>query len=462
MKNYLFGISILCENILSSGFLDGYGIDGLFDNSPEKWGIVQYGHEIKKPYYNPEINIVVTAGRRYWVEIITQLMNLGYRRITLIYKTENGYAERILDYSHLDYEQDKEKLVLLYLEHKSYSGIWAVYQLWKNHLVNTYGFKLKFFDAEPESDEHIYYQVAARYIITEKAWKYNRNEFNAELVQLWHGYPLKALGHMLADSNETICRYEDEYWSKYDYIASYGQMYTAFLCASYATMADRFIVTGMPRNDFLYITDGRKNITERFPACEGKKIVLYMPTFRQGERNVKNGDSQGYMFYWNDFDVEQLQDFCRKNNIFFIFKLHPSDSSKVNEWCLESDCLGSLTDALLGDKAMYEFLNGADVLITDYSSVYFDYLLLDRPVIFTNKDESAYLNNRGFMLEPLDFWRPGAKVNKMPDFYETIKKAVEGVDEYKEARKTLIPLVHKHVDGNSTQRLFDFMKRNKV
>lgn len=216
-------------------------------------------------------------------------------------------------------------------------------------------------------------------------------------------------------------------------------------------------MTGMPRNDLLFVTDGRQNMTDRFPDSRGKKIILYMPTFREAD-GVRNGDENGYLFYWNDFDIDELQSVCRRYNLFFVFKLHPSDEAKVKEWCMESDCCGLLTEQLLGDRAMYEFINGADALITDYSSVYFDYLLLNRTIIFTNKDENSYAKNRGFILEPLEFWRPGPVVNTMKSFYEELEKVAHGKDDFEEARKKLMPFVHHHTDGYAAQRLFDFLK----
>ena len=100
------------------------------------------------------------------------------------------------------------------------------------------------------------------------------------------------------------------------------------------------------------------------------------------------------------------------------------------------------------------------MLITDYSSVYFDYLLLNKPIIFTNRDEEEYIKNRGVILEPLDFWRPGAIVDNMESLRKEIILAISGKDRYKDRRKELMPFVHKFTDGKSTQRLFDFIRSN--
>lgn len=68
----------------------------------------------------------------------------------------------------------------------------------------------------------------------------------------------------------------------------------------------------------------------------------------------------------------------------------------------------------------YNILNAVDILITDYSSIYFDFLLLDRPIIFTPIDYEEYKHNRGFLLEPFDFWAPGDKCFCYEDLKLTI------------------------------------------
>ena len=190
-----------------------------------------------------------------------------------------------------------------------------------------------------------------------------------------------------------------------------------------------------------------------------------MPTFRKVEAEIAfyartDGSTDGYLFYWQDFSVDILEKFCERNNIYFVFKLHPSDASKVRTWHAHSDHIGVITDEDLSDKCIYEYLNAADLLISDYSSVYFDYLLLDRPILFTDKDIDDYAANRGIMLEPLELWRPGAVVHTMNDLMAEIEEALDGRDLYKAARARTRALVHHYVDGRSTQRLLDFISED--
>lgn len=460
MKTYLFGISVYAQKLVESGVLEEYLIEGLFDNSAEKWETEVFGLKIEKPYYSPDIEIIITVGASYHLEIISQLFELGYCKFTtIIRKSEGIYEKKVYDYSHKDYKGDKENLVLLFLEHRSYSGICAIDYMCTNKLVDTHSFRIEMFTDNAQDTDYYYNLAVAKYIITERWWNHNY-KITAKIIQLWHGFPLKAMGHMLAQYDEKKYGYLDEYWRKFDYILSYGLNYTTFLTACYGTLFEQYRVTGMPRNDLLFLADGKKNLAEKMPASRGKRIVMYMPTFRviMDQGVTMNGNEEGYLFYWKDFDAGKLEDFCKKNNVFFIFKLHPSDVSKVGKLSIQSEYMDILTDDMLGDKCMYEFLNAADVLVTDYSSVYFDYLLLNRPIVFTDNDSASYAENRGFMLEPLEFWRPGPVVHTFERFLGEIKKALDGQDEYGQARETLMPFVHQYRDAGSTQRLFDLMK----
>lgn len=460
MRTYLFGISSFAKKLADSGCLNDCRIEGLFDNNPEKWGQEKFGVKIEKPYYSSEIEIIITVGASYHLEIIAQLLELGYYRFSFFEKkAERVYEKRIYDYSQMNYCDDKNNLVLLYLEHRSYSGICALEYMCKNRLINTYAYRIKLFNNDRNDSDYYYDLIAAKYIITERSWS-NYPAVKAKIIQLWHGFPLKTMGHMLSKYDVTKYGDPNEFWQKMDYILSYGLNYTTFMSACYGTLLKQYRVTGMPRNDLLFLTDGKGNLERKIPASCGKKIVMYMPTFRAIEDGgiTVNGDDEGYLFYWKDFDAEKIEKFCRENNIFFLFKLHPSDASKVSRLRIESENIGILTDDMLDDKCMYEFLNAADVLVTDYSSVYFDYLLLNRPIVFTDNDSASYAENRGFMLEPLEFWRPGPVVHTFERFLGEIKKALDGQDEYEQARETLMPFVHQYRDAGSTQRLFDLMK----
>lgn len=456
MKKYLFGIARFCDEVLSNNVVSLETVNGLFDNDASKAGQKKYGMRIQKPQYYDNTEVIITMPPQYHLGALRQLLELGYSHITIIYGNGTGYDRKQYDFSSCCYRRKADCLIVLYLQHKSYSGVSAIAYMLRNRYVTLpSGVEAVVMEGQQDETAYYYYTAMADYFITER----DCFRVHGKFIQLWHGFPLKALGHMMkgfqAEKNRTT-----NLWQRYDYIASYGQIYTDFMCACYGTPACQYWTTGMPRNDLLFVTDGKQNLQKILPDSAGKKVILYMPTFRELEhKNVYqmqvDGDADGYLFYWEDFSISRFDQFCREKNLYFVFKLHPSDASKVKTWCASSENIGILTDEMLADKCMYEYLNAADVLITDYSSVYFDYLLLDRPIIFTDKDLDAYTAQRGLILEPLDFWRPGAAVHTMDLLEREIMNAVGGKDVYQEKRKCLLPLIHHYRDKDSTKRLLE-------
>lgn len=197
---------------MKGGFFDDRSIDGLFDNLEEKQGTAYNELVIEKPYFSNEIYILITTARKYWLDIIDQLLKLGYRKFSLIDIQNEEYVERKLDYSHLDYEEDRKRLVLLYLEHKSYSNIWALEYLRNIGRLNVYDFRVKIWEDNKEQDEYFYDLAAARFVITERKLPYDMDARNAEIIQLWHGYPLKVMGNMLVNYNDETDNFFTELW----------------------------------------------------------------------------------------------------------------------------------------------------------------------------------------------------------------------------------------------------------
>lgn len=96
-----------------------------------------------------------------------------------------------------------------------------------------------------------------------------------------------------------------------------------------------------------------------------------------------------------------------------------------------------------------------DVLITDYSSAYIDYLLLDRPVVFAPFDLEQYLANDRELYEDYDSSTPGPKCISWEEVINALDDVFSGTDQYKDARKQAISKYHSYVDANSCQRVYE-------
>ena len=95
----------------------------------------------------------------------------------------------------------------------------------------------------------------------------------------------------------------------------------------------------------------------------------------------------------------------------------------------------------------------SDALITDYSSVFYDYLLLDRPIAFTINDLNEYADTRGFVFEnPLQFM-PGEKISTKHEFIRFLENVYQGDDRYQSKRKEINDFCNYYTDGNNCERI---------
>ena len=105
---------------------------------------------------------------------------------------------------------------------------------------------------------------------------------------------------------------------------------------------------------------------------------------------------------------------------------------------------------------IYDVLAFVDVLITDYSSIYFDYLLLNRPIVFYVPDLERYKETRGFLLEPYEKWTPGDKARTIPGLIQALQEAIDNPDKWKREREWLRDVMFKYQDGKASERIIKY------
>jgi len=175
----------------------------------------------------------------------------------------------------------------------------------------------------------------------------------------------------------------------------------------------------------------------------GGKLVVYMPTFR---------DTGGTFLADKALDIPLLNAFCKKHKIFFLAKFHPSMGISVE---------GSLEAFAVYDSAqdIYPFLPLADALITDYSSIYFDFMLIDKPLIFYPYDKERYLQqDREFFFEYEDV-TPGVHVTTQDELLKAIYSAtVEGQDDHASSRRLLRDKAFGCIDAGASARVCEWIK----
>jgi len=193
-----------------------------------------------------------------------------------------------------------------------------------------------------------------------------------------------------------------------------------------------------------------------------KKVIAYLPTYRTWKQDLKVNGNRNWdnLFGFESFDLEQFADFLRDNHLFLICKLHHMEYNQLNfvEYSNYSEVIRFIqeVDLIEHDIDLYEILANVEMLLTDYSSVYFDLLLTGIPLIFVPVDLQDYIKNRGFNMEPYDFWAPGPKVFSQRQLQETILSLFE-TDAYASTRNQLCNIVHAYKDDQAHARVWNLV-----
>lgn len=285
---------------------------------------------------------------------------------------------------------------------------------------------------------------------------YNGFHLNFEM---WHGFPIKLLGAMQKTVSERSIEYYRNRSKHTDLVFSYSQLYTTIFNSCFPSHAEKYRITGMPRNDLLF-EEGSLNKLEKLCKrnLSNYNIVFYLPTWRKGKNEViETSNEWNKLFGFKNEKTEIVKDIIEKNNLFLVVKLHPFEFNKYkNLEIFKHDRVFLLSeDILLEYKIhLYELMGCCKVLITDYSSIFFDTLLIDTPLIFAPTDLDEYNENRGFLLEPYDYLTPGPTVSTLEELEMELRKLLNQQDEWRDKRKQVKKLVFKYYDNKSSLRVW--------
>lgn len=270
------------------------------------------------------------------------------------------------------------------------------------------------------------------------------NNGKTKLIQLWHGFPLKKIG--LDDHKFTTKEGKIKYlWVKKLIFPFIIEKYD-LICSSSEEDKEKFItafnnknivITGYPRNDIFY---------KELSKSSSKIIVGYFPTFRS------NTGATVDFFSDYKFDAKNWDNILKEKNIELKIKLHPVNKPK-------SEVLDRLSIieniSFLDEIDITSFLTEVDILITDYSSIYFDFLLTNKPIIFYPFDFDTYLSNDRELYYSYNEVTPGAKCYNWEEVLDRISYISSGKDEFKIERNNLKSRFHCYEDGLNSLRVFN-------
>lgn len=265
----------------------------------------------------------------------------------------------------------------------------------------------------------------------------------------------------IMDKKNKKFAFTPEEYENIDKVCITSKMNMLIQSAFSAIPENKYIVTGNPRTDTLLLSNGKENIEKIIgKSIEGKKIIFNMPTFHIHENSgVVNGSVFNDSIKIKDFDYKQFDEFLKDNNIICISKVHHAEertiTNKVQNRKLENLLFVSNKDFENKNLDLYEVLNCADGLITDYSSIYGDFLFMNKPIIFVNADIEEYRKERGISLEPYDFWTAGPKVQTQDALQKEILKSLFDEEYYKHKREELQGVFYENKDSSASLRVWE-------
>lgn len=223
-----------------------------------------------------------------------------------------------------------------------------------------------------------------------------------------------------------------------------------------------FRTFGYPRNDMLLENVGLGLENPFFDNVSCDTMVLWMPTFRQSiKKSLSESECDtetGLPLYETKEDLKNLDLILERNRIQLQIKIHHLQADK--EIFKESfSNIKILTDSEIHSKGyqLYEVIGKSDALITDYSSVANDYLLLDKPIAFILDDIEIYEKNRGFTFEDVRKVMPGDFVYTKNEFEDFVIRVKNRLDKNKDKREQLINQIHSHTDNKSSYRIAKYV-----
>ena len=266
-----------------------------------------------------------------------------------------------------------------------------------------------------------------------------------KFIQVWHacgafkkfGYSVIGKGYGASDDYiEDIPIH-----SNYDAVLVSSKEVIPYYAEAFNMDAGKILPIGVPRTDIFFDMEEKyrieKNFFDKYPDLKNKKIILYAPTFR--------GRGQTTVSFDMTLDFDMISKNLKEDEV-MVLKMHPFVKARIDsKWRNIIDLSDSMD--------INELMIISDLLITDYSSVVFEFSLMDKPIIMYSPDREEYIKERDFYYEYEGFV-PGPIVNNTKELIGKLNSDgwdTEKVSKFKEK-------FFDYRDGKSTERFINLLK----
>lgn len=246
------------------------------------------------------------------------------------------------------------------------------------------------------------------------------------------------------------------------YLLSQSEFFVKYNLQEYVVNKEQIFCAGLPRND-VFFHSNTNSIEKLIPDLSNyQKVIIWVPTFRQHMSTTRiDCDFSmplGIPILYNENDVQKLNALLIDRKILLIIKPHPAQNMHLIKDMKCSNIRFVVNDDLVrAGIQTNELLAQTDAMITDYSSIYYDYLLADKPIAITLDDYDAYENQKGFVFDdPLSILK-GEYIYSLTDLISFVNNVADGRDVAKDARNEIKNMTHDYQDGKSSERVYQFI-----
>lgn len=377
---------------------------------------------------------------RFYFPIMKFLYKIGSKLIPVDSKLilfESGVGKQYGDSPKIIYEE-------ILNQNLDFKKVWVYNKTYRFNDVNTKRIKRL-------SPQYYFYLLRAKYWVNNQNFPtYITKRHQTTYLQTWHGTPLKK---MLFDLEEVHGRAEDylervgnaiKYW---DYLLSPSRYATEAFRSAF-NYKKEVLEVGYPRNDIFYQDKKQEvaiKIMNRLNIDQKKKVILYAPTFRDDQASKKNKFS-----FDINMDLYQMKEELGEEYI-ILLRMHVVVSNKLRI----DDDLGNFVQNVSGYPDIQELLLITDILITDYSSVMFDFANTGKPMLFYTYDLDNYRDNiRGFYFD-FEKEAPGPLVFNTKEIVENILNIDSVINSYKEKYSSFYNRFCSLEDGKAAKRVVE-------
>ena len=378
----------------------------------------------------------------YWLSFITI-------RSKKIYLFGSSFGNRFADnpkYLYLYAAQHKKDTVRpIWISHKK-----DIVDMLRDNNYEAYYYK---------SLKGIWYCLRAKYYIFDN---YSKDisfwlSGGAKKINLWHGTGNKKINY---DNKFDLVRHPRNWWDRFrfalrrmsdekpsHYVLATSELMGDIFASAFRVPRDHIIVDGYPRNDVLFESCNIKQLYSQKEKdvinyiqqlkMQGNKIIIYMPTFRDSETK-----------FFDVMDLKGFNKFLCDNKLYFLTKLHPKSNLKIKFDEIQYSNIFNVST----DVDPYTILGLVDMLTTDYSSVYTDFLLLNKPSVLFTYDLEEYSRDTRECYFEYDEYIPELRTYTMEEFEEGILQVLEK-DDFEKGRIELRDKMFSYVDCMACERV---------